>query len=188
MVPLRGSTAEANAMTVTIDITEAQIMAALRTFLIGVLPDGVEVVRGQDNRVGEPPSADFIVMTPVTRTRVSTNFDTWSNLVDLDNMTSQRGTFVDIQLDIHGDNGADYAQIITTVWRDEWAVSSIEGAIFAPLYASDGHQLPFINGEKQYEDRWIVDLFLHVKPTVTFDQDFATSANVSLVAIDAKLG
>lgn len=175
-------------MTVIISITEDQIMSALRAFLLSVVPAGVEVVQGQDNRVGEPTTGDFIVMTPATRTRVSTNVDTWSNDPDTaDQLTMTRGTFVDVQLDIHGPNSADNAQIITTVWRDDFAVEAIEGAIFAPLYASDGHQMPFINGEKQFENRWVVDLFLHVKPAVTVGQDFANRGTITLVAVDALL-
>lgn len=171
-------------MTVTIDITEVQIVTAMRTFLLDVLPDGVEVVRGQQNLVGEPDGADFVVMTPAVRTRVSTNVDSWSSDPDTDTIQIQRGTFVDMQLDIHGPNSADNGQIITTVWRDEWAVDAIPGMIFAPLYATDGHQLPYINGEKQYEDRWVIDLLLHVKPTITVSQQFADAITINLVEAD----
>lgn len=48
-------------------------MTALRSFLLGVLPPGTEVVRGQDNLVAEPIGPDFVVMTPLLMPRLGTN-------------------------------------------------------------------------------------------------------------------
>lgn len=56
-----------------LSLTESQALTALRAFLLTVLPEGVEVTRGLDNLVPEPIGADFVVMTPVLRERLSTN-------------------------------------------------------------------------------------------------------------------
>lgn len=61
------------AATPTLSVTEAQVLAALRSFLLGVLPSGTEVIRGQDNRVPEPVAPNFIVMTPLLQPRLGTN-------------------------------------------------------------------------------------------------------------------
>lgn len=53
--------------------TDDDALTALRKFLLGVLPAGVEVVEGQDNRVPEPKAADFVVMTMVRYQRLATN-------------------------------------------------------------------------------------------------------------------
>ena len=53
--------------------TQYNILTALRTFLLSVLPSGVEVIRGQDNRVAEPHVTDFVVMTPILQRRLATN-------------------------------------------------------------------------------------------------------------------
>ena len=50
--------------------TQSQIMQALRSFLLGVLPTGVPVVLGQINRVAEPKGSDFVVMTPIRQVRL----------------------------------------------------------------------------------------------------------------------
>lgn len=55
-----------------------EIQAALRTALLAILPDGVEVIEGQDNNVAEP-AADFVVMTVIRRERISTNVDTYQD-------------------------------------------------------------------------------------------------------------
>jgi len=54
-------------MSLAISITESQAMAALRGFLLGVVSDNTQVIRGQDNRVPEPTVSNFVVLTPILR-------------------------------------------------------------------------------------------------------------------------
>lgn len=67
----------------TLSFREADVLSALRSFLIGVLPPNTEVVKGQGNRVPEPSGAngtltgDFVVMTPIARDRIETNVDAY---------------------------------------------------------------------------------------------------------------
>jgi hypothetical protein len=61
-------------------VTEADVQTALRSFLLAILPAGVEVVEGQDNRVPEPQPSDFVVMTPILRSRIETNTDEWADV------------------------------------------------------------------------------------------------------------
>jgi hypothetical protein len=60
-------------MSAPLSLSESQTLTALRSFLLSVLPAGIEVIRGQDNRVSEPDGDDFVVMTPMLRTRLETN-------------------------------------------------------------------------------------------------------------------
>jgi hypothetical protein len=62
-------------MPALIDLTDTAILTAVRSMLLLVLPPGVEVLRAQVNRVAEPNGADFIMMTPLRRERLSTNID-----------------------------------------------------------------------------------------------------------------
>jgi hypothetical protein len=55
-------------------VTEFYVLQALGNYLSFLLPD-IEIVRGQDNRVSEPNSPDFAVMTPVHRGRLATTED-----------------------------------------------------------------------------------------------------------------
>lgn len=63
-------------MTVTIAPAETDILTALRAFLLSVAP-GAEVVQGQANRVPPPPGTAYIVMWPIARPRLATNFDAY---------------------------------------------------------------------------------------------------------------
>lgn len=47
----------------------------IRNFLLAILPIGMEVIQGLPNRVAEPSSGDFVVFTPILKTRISTNVD-----------------------------------------------------------------------------------------------------------------
>jgi hypothetical protein len=64
-----------------LSLTQAQALTAFRSFLIGTLLPSVQVVRAQDNRVPEPLQGDFVVMTPLRQTRLSTNETTYADNV-----------------------------------------------------------------------------------------------------------
>lgn len=59
----------------TISPTQSNVQAALRLFLLSLLPDGWEVISGGDNRVGEPQASTFVVMNQLRQTRLRTNID-----------------------------------------------------------------------------------------------------------------
>ena len=61
--------------------TQSEVQVALRAFLLSILPPGVEVVQGQDNRVPEPAGADFVIITAMSRTRLATNIDTYTDVL-----------------------------------------------------------------------------------------------------------
>jgi hypothetical protein len=64
-----------------LSLTQAQALTAFRSFLMGTLLPNVQVVRAQDNRVPEPLQGDFVVMTPIRQTRLSTNETTYADNV-----------------------------------------------------------------------------------------------------------
>lgn len=52
---------------------------ALRSFLLEILPPGIEVVQQQDNRVAQPAGPDYVTMNEVARRRLSTNVATYAD-------------------------------------------------------------------------------------------------------------
>lgn len=226
--------------------TQDQIQTALVNFLGLVLP-GIEVVEGQDNRVPEPKSDDFIVMTCIQSPRLGTNVEefidvqftasisgttmtvtavefgtilegatlfgqgvadnttivsgpggvgtyviTPSQTVSSETMaagasTKMQPTQVVFQIDVHGEQGFNNTQILTTVFRSQVAVDSL-GADFdiSPLYASDPRQAPFTNENDQVENRWMLELNLQVNQVVSgFPQEFASTAGVTVINVEA---
>ena len=67
-------------MTIAPTPNQATIQTALRAFLLAILPAGVEVAEGQDNRVAEPGVPNFVLMTPILRPRIGTNVDTYADV------------------------------------------------------------------------------------------------------------
>lgn len=168
-------------MSIMVSPTEDEVMAALRAFILSVLPDGVEVVQGQNNRVAEPAGPDFVVMTPSTRHRLSTNTDTWDETGDNPTVIrAEHDAQYDCQLDFHGPNGSDFAATFTALFRDPFAVDEMASYSVTPLFANDGQQMPFINGEGQYENRWVMTVSVQIKPTVSTPMQFADRLDVTI--------
>ena len=170
----------------TTSITSANVTAALRSFLLAILPSNVEVFIGQANLVPEPRRPDFIVMTPNTRACLSTTVIAWDQAdPNANTMTWAESTQIDVQLDIHGANGTDNAQVIQTLFRSAYACDFMAGSGVQPLYCDDGKQVPFINGEFQWEDRWIINAQLAATPIVSTPQQFAATLTAGLIDVDA---
>ncbi len=150
-------------MTLPVSLTEDEILDAFRAFLLTIVVDGTEVFRGQDNRVPEPIGPNYIAMTPMNRLRLATNVDAFT----ADTKTISHNSQFDLQLDIHGPGGSDIASAIVAVFTDDYGVGILEPLGLGPLFASEGHQIPFKNAEDQYEDRWIMTLSAQIKPTVS---------------------
>jgi hypothetical protein len=64
---------------IQISPTDGDVFTALRGFLVAALPDGVDVVQGQQNRVPEPQAGSFVVMWPLSRPRLATNADAFQD-------------------------------------------------------------------------------------------------------------
>lgn len=103
---------------------------------------------------------------------------------------ARQNSMATVQLDIHGPNGADNAQVISTLLRDEFgveqfAIADPTGGI-SPLFADDPKQIPFINDSQQYEDRWVVECRLQVNQTVSVPQQYADGIDVRLISVEAS--
>lgn len=187
-------------MSGALSFTENDLFVALRGLLaqmpltgsamVGrvIQPAPVEIIRAQVNRVPEPRCLDFIIMTQINRNRLSTNTNTytdgWPSLPGV--AYASQSTQYDIQLDVHGPNSGDNIQVISTLFRDEYATSYFDQqAIDAQaLYTSDPHQAPFVNAESQWESRWVITLSLQANIVVQVPQEFADSLVVGIIDVE----
>ena len=106
--------------------------------------------------------------------------------------TLEQGQNLVVQLDFHSADPlreGEMATVVSTLMRDEFAVRQFAEQVpnfgVVPLLADDPRQMPFINREQQWEFRWIVDCQLQVNAVVTAPQQFADSAEVEVVSVDA---
>lgn len=101
--------------------------------------------------------------------------------------TYLQSTEITIQLDVHGDNSADNAQIITTLFRDQYAVAAFAALNtgVVPIHADDPKQIPFWNGEQQVDDRWVIEARLQANIAMQTPQDFADQLQPTLINVEA---
>lgn len=88
-----------------------------------------------------------------------------------------------VQLDIHGPNSGNNTRIIDTLFRSEFGTDEFAASGFAvtPLYCDDARQMPFVNDQDQYEDRWTMDACLQFNAVVGTPQQFADELAATLI-------
>ena len=181
--------------TFTLAPTEDDVFKTLGRFLQDILPAGDDdapfvVVVGQENRVPEPSENNYAVMWPLRMPRLATNFEelvgTGLNrgLVQ----SARQNTEVVVQIDIHGPEAFNNANRVSTLFRSSYAVDFFEGQGLpsAPLYSGEPRNAPFISGEKQYEDRYVVEANMQVNFTMTAVAQSARALEVGLVDVDTN--
>lgn len=171
---------------IPVSITQSDLQTVQRAFLLSILGGSVQVVEGRQNRVSEVPAADFVVMLKAVRRQLSTNEDTWDT-------ADPTPTILDVatpmecrtQLDVHGPNSSDNAHRIAALWRDNVATAffAASGFALAPLWATEPRYIEFVNDSAQWEDRWIVDAYTQGNFVLDVPQQFANTANVSIVEL-----
>lgn len=170
-----------NAMTATVTPTQDTIYTAVRTFILSLI--SCEVVQGLGNGVPMPLNA-FIAMTATLQNRLSTNVDSYPDTTaSTGSKEITQATQYSVQIDCYGASSSDWATLITAMFRDEYAVS-VMGDSVTPLYADDPKQMVMIDGEQQYEQRWMIQAVVQYNPVITITQDYADALNVSVVSVD----
>lgn len=167
-------------MSVTIDIIDHDIFRSMRTFLLSFLPINTEVIQAQDNRVAMPKKG-FIAMNNVGMDRISFNIDNYQAL-------SQGKTILtpfrySLQLDFYGEDAQQWAAETVALFRDEYATEIFPSNI-QPLYADDPIQIPLIDGEDQYEQRWKLVTSLQYNPIISTVQQSMIAVEIEIAPID----
>lgn len=69
---------------------------------------------------------------------------------------------------------------IATLFRDIYGCDFFAAQLAGvqPLYATEAHQGPLVDGSKQYEDRWTFELVFQMNPELTLAQDFADGLEI----------
>jgi len=175
-------------MAYTLDLTQSQTLTVLRSFLIALSGyDPKYVVQGQSNRVAAPTATNYIVFTPLTRTRLATNVVKYSSTATLLNQhTLTQSAMLPVQVDCYGPQSSDLSQVISTEFRSSDAIDffATAGLEVTPLYTSDPRQIPFSDEGDQIQMRWSLDCQLQIKPGVTSGQQFADSLAIGIQNID----
>ena len=173
-------------MSLAIDTTGDDILTAIRSFILSVLPTGVEVVAGLDNNV-PMPAGDFVVVTARASDRLAlNNIDTYnepSGSGEPPTLSSVTPWKYRVELDIYSAHSAQYALMLVGILRSTYGVDNFPAPV-VPLDCDDPKQLPFITAGQNWLERWRVEFAAQVNVTVTADTTSATSLTVDLAPID----
>ncbi|VVE82844.1 phage neck terminator protein [Pandoraea sputorum] len=181
-------------MSATISVSQSDVMTAVRSFLLGVVPNGVEVVQGYDNRLPAPTGPNYVQFWMVGNTRLSTNWNEYvGNTQPLPDpqdgkMQARMGTEARVQIDFYGPAAQEYADMVATLWRDDYACQAFAtiNPEIQPLHVDDAKNMPIVDGESQYEQRFMVEASLQFNPVTSVPQDFAEELAIEeFINVDA---
>lgn len=173
-------------MSATISITQDDLTTALRGFLLSLVD--AEVFLSQENN-SPMPIGDFVTMTPMFITGLSTNRVSYNDPgIGQGSEQTQRSNQWRCQLDFYGNSAQDMAAIVGTMIRSEYASEWFRqnNMPVTPLYAGEPHQTTMINAEQQYENRWTLDFIAQFNAVIATPLDFMDSIQVGIVAADLK--
>ena len=167
-------------MSVTIDLIDQDVFVSLVTFFKSFIPSGVEIIQAQENLVAMPKGG-FIAMNNVGMDRLSFNVDTYNSTLQQKFILTP--TNYAMQLDFYGPDSQVWAFETQSLFRDEYATDLFPANI-QPLYADNPVQIPLIDGEEQYEQRWKITASLQYNPILTTSQQSMLDVVVDLAPID----
>ena len=167
-------------MAAILDINDQSVFRALIVFFNSFLPAGTEVVQAQDNRVPMPKTG-FVTMNNTGMDRLSFNVNSYDSLSQ--SKFSLTPTKYSIQLDFYGPLSQEWAMQTMALFRDEYATEIFPPNI-QPLYADDPVQIPLIDGEAQYEQRWKLVASLQYNPILSTTQQSMVAVDIAVASID----
>ncbi len=164
-----------------INPTNDALFIALREFILSIVA-GVEVVQGLGNGVAMP-EGPFVCLTASGQRRLATNESTYDGLTE--ERSVKQSTEYSIQVDCYGPESGNHATAITMMLRDAYACDMLAPHGCQPLYSSDPTQSALVNGEENYEQRWMLTAVLQFNPVITVVQQFADALDVGFVNADS---
>lgn len=156
-------------------------------------PDMARVFKGFQNltpspidatSTGDPELATYAVLSPGIMQRQDQgrrDYDAANNQVIL-----TRGTTYSYQLDCYGPHGPDWANKVAIAWNsgpaadwfglesmtpDSSTPVAVVARTMAPLYADEPAQMNILNAERQFEQRFMVRLYVHVTQSMGLPAD-----------------
>lgn len=175
----------------TLTPTEDQIFDAVWGFVDTIFGSTISanIFKGFQNMTATPPGVSYIALSPgivVRQNQIQRDYDSVNGL-----SLNERDTQYCYQVDCYGPSGPDYANTVAIAWRTLWACDYFAGNNLnpppgaplpvTPLYADEPQQLNIVNGELQYEQRFMLKLYLQANQTVALPQDFFNVAPIVTV-------
>lgn len=182
-------------MSYTQDINDDVVFTQLRAFILDALGIAIQsdsVIRIPTNRTAMPKTFPYITMFPVSKEQIAWPVATVSDPSTQPQTAYLRSsTLYDIQVDAHGTGGADALQILFVLFQAsnafEFFAEQTPHGVY-PIQVSAPHQAPLVDGEAQYEVRWIMDVHLQYNPTLSSTTQTMDEVTVGVINVEATYG
>lgn len=157
-------------------MSDGILVQALGDFCKRYLGDSAVVVRGYVNRVSKPKTKSYVLVTPMTMTRLSTNLHQ-TECGGIAIVQPQRRR---VQLDVYGPSAADRAQTLATLLRDGVGCRFLQTYGIAPLYVEDPQDMTQAEGDEQYNPRFMLNVLIQANRVEHVEMDTFTDAELSV--------
>lgn len=173
----------------------AATTTALRAFLQTILPPDLPVLLARQNRMAAP-NGPFALMALLLHQQIATSATRYTANTRI--ILQQQD--ITVQVSLFGAGAADNVQRISTVFQNGWAAEFFTAfhqstlaqtpppPRIAPLYTGPARQIPFVNGERQYEEHWQIDLHLQASFALSLPQQMASAARLALADVTSPQG
>jgi hypothetical protein len=175
-------------VSVVVAPTQSDVYAALGAFLSGVLPAGVQVIRGLPNRAAMPPtSPGFVTMQALFEERLNMPVHSWNYDASTPPATLdvEQGVDLPVQIDCYGPTSGDWAATISTCFEDEYGFAALAPNC-DPLYCNQAQMAPLTDEELEYEERWSLEAHLQYNPVATVQQQFADTLDFTSIDVNVE--
>lgn len=170
----------------TLAAGEDAVFNGLWLWLVQLLnvSDQVNVFKSHPNMTATP-TGTYAVIQPGVKLRQNQGTRSYDAVNGF--QIVERSTTYCYQVDCYGTLAPDWADTFAVAWRSLWGCDNNPGtALFTPLYADEPVQLNFVNGEQNYEQRFMIKLYAQVNQTISLPQDFFTQVPpTTLIVADA---
>lgn len=86
-----------------------------------------------------------------------------------------------VQVDFYGENALKYAQMMVSVTKTDYSAQYLKDFGIQPLYCDSARDMTNVNGEKQYERRYMVEFQIEFDSSFAVAQDGFERAELNLI-------
>lgn len=134
------------------------------------------IICAYNNRVPLPSDNNYIIFTILNPFRYGTPLVETNSLGN----TSYQTYRVSVQIDFYGDFAFDRANDIINISRTEFLCQFLKPYGIQPIACDDAKNLTGVSGEKEYIERWSVDLEIDYCDAVSDNQDWFNTAELNI--------
>ena len=146
-------------------MSDGILVQARGDFCKRYLGDSAVVVRGYVNRVSKPKTKSYVLVTPMTMTRLSTNLHQTECGGEAIVQPQRRR----VQLDVYGPTAADRV-----------GCRFLQTYGIAPLYVEDPQDMTQVEGDEQYNPRFMLNVLVQANRVEHVEMDTFTDAELSV--------